>query len=76
MAHSLYSEIRLDSARCDVSVEETKAMERIITKRLKELQAERQQRIDLALRNGYRPGFTRDGRVCLVKKEEYNGDNI
>lgn len=39
-----------------------------MTKHLIELQAERQQRIDLALRNGYRPGFTRDGRVCLVKR--------
>ena len=37
---------------------------------LQEIAKERQAKIDKALRGGCRPGFTRDGRVCLVKREE------
>lgn len=43
-------------------------------RRLKELQRERQRRIDEALRNGYRPGLDRNGRPCLVKKDAHAPD--
>lgn len=51
---------------------ETKEMQtsELIIQRLKELQRERQAKIEKALRNAYRPGFTRQGRLCLVKKDK------